>query len=172
MGYLVLPPALVEAVSTAKWLSDRYSAMLEQQVLADFFAEGHFERHLRHMRLVYQARHDAFLEGLARELGDLALPPIADTGLHALVGFVRPLPEPELVARAAAAGVGIYPARSHYLAPPARTELIMGYTSLDEQHIREGLRRLGRVVRALYAANGWSHLLHSGKSGLARYHHG
>jgi GntR family transcriptional regulator/MocR family aminotransferase len=149
LGYVILPPALVEAVATAKWLSDRYSPMLEQQVLADFFAEGHFERHLRHMRLIYQARHDAFLEGVARELGDLVLPPIADTGLHALLGFTEPLPERDLVARAAAAGVGIYPARAHYLAPPARTELIMGYTSLDARQIGEGLRRLGRVVRAL-----------------------
>ncbi|HWE63916.1 MAG TPA: PLP-dependent aminotransferase family protein, partial [Chloroflexota bacterium] len=150
MGYLVLPPDLVEAITTAKWLSDRYTAMLEQQVLADFFTEGHFERHLRHMRQVYQARHDAFLEGLARELGDLALPPVADTGLHALVSLHVPVPEHALVARAAAVGVGLYPARAHYLlAPPERTELIMGYTSLSEQQIREGLRRLSRVLRQI-----------------------
>jgi GntR family transcriptional regulator/MocR family aminotransferase len=149
MGYLVLPPSLLEAVSAAKWLSDRYTATLEQQVLADFFAEGHFERHLRAMRLVYQGRHDAFLAGLERELGDLILPPEAGTGLHTLVTLRASLPIDELVADAAKVGVGIYPARPYYLRPPTRSSLLMGYTGLDERAIEEGLRRLGRVARGL-----------------------
>lgn len=149
LGYLVLPPSLAEAVNTAKWLSDRYTAMLEQQVLADFFAEGHFERHLRAMRLVYQERRDAFLAALERELGDLALPPMAETGLHALVRLRAPVPEATLVARAAAQGVGIYPASPYYLDPPAETALVMGFTGLSERRIGEGLRRLGRVLRPL-----------------------
>jgi GntR family transcriptional regulator/MocR family aminotransferase len=149
MGYLVLPLTLVEAVSAAKWLSDRYTATLEQQVLADFFAEGHFERHLRAMRLVYQARHDAFLEGLRRELGDLILPPEAGTGLHTLVTLQAPLPMDELVANAERVGVGIYPAAPYYLRPPERASLLMGYTGLNERAIEEGLRRLGREARRL-----------------------
>ncbi|MGH2389613.1 MAG: PLP-dependent aminotransferase family protein, partial [Chloroflexota bacterium] len=149
MGYLVLPPSLVEAVSAAKWLSDRYTATLEQQVLADFFAEGHFERHLRAMRLVYQARHDAFLEGLRRELGDLILPPEAGTGLHTLVTLRAPLPMDELTAGAERVGVGIYPAAPYYLRPPEQASLLMGYTGLSEQAIEEGLRRLGREARRL-----------------------
>jgi GntR family transcriptional regulator/MocR family aminotransferase len=149
MGYLVLPPSLVEPVNTAKWLSDRYTATLEQQVLADFFNEGHFERHLRAMRQVYQARHDAFVAAIERELGDLVLPPMTGTGLHALVTLREPLPVEALVARAAGAGVGIYPARPYFLDPPPETSLVMGYTGLNEKMIDEGMRRLGRVVRAL-----------------------
>jgi GntR family transcriptional regulator/MocR family aminotransferase len=151
LGYLVLPPGLLEAVNTAKWLSDRYTAMLEQQVLADFFAEGHFERHLRAMRLVYQERRDAFLAALERELGDLTLPPLAETGLHALVRLRTPVAENALVARAAALGVAIYPARPYYLQPPAETALVMGFTGLTERRIAEGMRRLGRALRPLIA---------------------
>ncbi len=123
-------------------------------MLADFFAEGHFERHLRAMRLVYQGRHDAFLAGLQRELGDLILPPEAGTGLHTLVTLQAPLPMDELVAGAAKVGVGIYPARPYYLRPPARSSLLMGYTGLDEGAIEEGLRRLGQVARRLMRQGG------------------
>lgn len=147
MGYLVLPPALVEAVSTAKWLSDRYTATLEQQVLADFFAEGHFDRHLRAMRQVYQIRHDTFLEALRRELGDLILPPQGGAGLHALITLREPVCMDALVEDAAAVGVGIYPAHPYYLCPPDRSSLVMGFTGLSETAIEEGLRRLGGVLR-------------------------
>jgi GntR family transcriptional regulator / MocR family aminotransferase len=125
-------------------------------VLADFFAEGHFERHLRAMRLVYQGRHDAFLAGLERELGDLILPPEAGTGLHTLVTLRAALPIDELTASATKVGVGIYPARPYYLRPPEHASLLMGYTGLDEGAIEEGLRRLGRVARGLASRLGKS----------------
>src|SRR5262249_48766193 len=35
LGYLVVPPAVVEVFKRAKWLTDRHSPLLEQQVLAD-----------------------------------------------------------------------------------------------------------------------------------------
>ena len=40
LGYLVLPPALVEPFQRAKWLADRHTAHLEQAALADFIREG------------------------------------------------------------------------------------------------------------------------------------
>ena len=149
IGYLVLPEPLIEPARTAKWLSDRFTPTLEQQALAEFFEEGHFERHLLRMRRIYHSRRDAFLAAVGRELGELAEPVVADTGLHALVRLRRAPAEGELVARAAAAGVGIYPASPHYLQPPEGVALVMGFTGMDELHIAEGLRRLGKVVREL-----------------------
>jgi len=149
IGYLVLPEPLIEAARTAKWLSDRFTPTLEQQALAEFFEEGHFERHLLRMRQVYHSRRDAFLSAVERELGQLVDPVVADTGLHAMVRLRGAVAEGELVARAAGAGVGIYPAGPHYLQPPEGVALVMGFTGLDELHIAEGLRRLGKVVREL-----------------------
>jgi DNA-binding transcriptional MocR family regulator len=100
------------------------------------------------MRQVYQTRHDAFVAAIEREIGDLVLPPMTGTGLHALVTLREPLPVEALVTRAAAAGVGIYPARPYYLNPPLETSLVMGYTGLNEKMIDEGLRRLSTVLRA------------------------
>jgi DNA-binding transcriptional MocR family regulator len=57
--------------------------------------------------------------------------------------------EDALVARAAALGVGIYPARPYYLHPPAETALVMGFTGLPERRIAEGMRQLARALRPL-----------------------
>ena len=69
VGFVVLPSRLVEPFVAAKWLADRQTATLDQQVLSDFITEGHFERHLRRMRRLYQARRDALLEAIRTHLG-------------------------------------------------------------------------------------------------------
>jgi GntR family transcriptional regulator/MocR family aminotransferase len=61
IGYLVLPPALVEPFVRAKWYADRQTAYLEQAALVDFVREGHFEQHVRRMRRVYKGRREALL---------------------------------------------------------------------------------------------------------------
>ena len=41
---------------------------MTQAVLADFIDEGYFASHLRRMRLVYEARHNALIESVDAEL--------------------------------------------------------------------------------------------------------
>jgi GntR family transcriptional regulator / MocR family aminotransferase len=53
---------------------------------------------------------------------------------------------PSLVKRAAAAGVGVYPATPYYLHPPRRAGLLLGYASLSEAEIRRGIERLGQCL--------------------------
>jgi GntR family transcriptional regulator/MocR family aminotransferase len=46
-------------------------------------------------------------------------------------------------------GVGVYPATPFYARPPARAELLLGYGSLRESAIREGVRRLREAIDAI-----------------------
>ena len=56
IGWLVVPPALVDAVSQEKLLADRGTASIEQHAFADFLTRGELDRHLRRMRARYRAR--------------------------------------------------------------------------------------------------------------------
>ena len=56
IGYLVLPPDLVDSFAAAKSVLNRHAPPFEQTVLCDFMVEGHLERHLRRMREVYTER--------------------------------------------------------------------------------------------------------------------
>ncbi|RIL07630.1 MAG: PLP-dependent aminotransferase family protein, partial [Proteobacteria bacterium] len=81
------------------------------------------------------------LEGRAEPVG-------SDAGLHVLLRV------PELgardVARLRAAcrarGVGVYPAAPFYAKPPPRAELLLGYASLGERAIRDGVARLRKAL--------------------------
>ena len=66
LGWLVVPPRLLEAVRHEKLLADQGTARIEQHAFADFLARGELDRHLRRMRLRYRARRDALVAALGR----------------------------------------------------------------------------------------------------------
>ena len=148
LGYLVLPPRLVGPCTTAKALADTGSPGLEQRALADFLTAGHYERYLRRTRARNRDRRAALLAAVKHHLGDRVEVAGANAGLHVLL-WLRGIPAtgaPRVVTRAARVGVGVYTPDLFYLGRPPRAGLVLGYASLDEDAIREGIRRLARVV--------------------------
>src|SRR5207302_597183 len=50
LGYLVVPPEMVDIFAAAESVTTHHPPLLEQAVLCDFITEGHFARHIRRMR--------------------------------------------------------------------------------------------------------------------------
>ncbi|MGE5596102.1 MAG: PLP-dependent aminotransferase family protein [Hyphomicrobiales bacterium] len=148
LGYLVAPPSLHRAIAGTKWLTDRHVALLYQAVLALFIEEGHFERHLRRMRKVYERRRAIMLEAFAEHFGDRAIITGTESGMHVLVQLQDVRDCAGFIERAREQGVGIYSAETYYTTePPAGASFLMGYSSVSEDGIREGIRLLAKVAR-------------------------
>jgi len=149
LGYLIVPQSMVPAVAALKFLMDMHTTTFEQEVLADFISEGHFERYLRRSRARNAARRVALLEALDEHLGDRVLVSGANAGVHVVI-WLRGIDAARLQAlrhRAAERGVGIYSVAPYYLTPRREAGLLFGYACLNERDIREGIRVLGGVVR-------------------------
>jgi hypothetical protein len=58
IGWLVVPPSRLQAVSHEKLLADRGTARIEQHAFADFLTRGELDRHLRRMRARYRSRSE------------------------------------------------------------------------------------------------------------------
>jgi GntR family transcriptional regulator/MocR family aminotransferase len=56
LGYLVVPPSLVETFAAARFITDRHSSVLDQAAMCDSLEGGHFGRHVRRMRELYASR--------------------------------------------------------------------------------------------------------------------
>lgn len=150
LGFLVLPEPLVEPFVAAKWLADRQTATLEQEVLAEFIEEGHFERHLRRMRTLNAARRRALMGALEGHLGDRVEVTGTNAGVHLLV-WLRDLPPERLedfIHAAAHRGVGLYSIAPYFLEPPKRAGLLMGYASLEPEEIEAGVVEVARVMKS------------------------
>jgi GntR family transcriptional regulator/MocR family aminotransferase len=151
IAYVVLPPALVAPMAALKFLTDYHTPTFEQEVLADFLTQGHFERHLRRSRRRNAARREALLESCARLLGDRVEIVGTEAGVHAVM-WLRRYHRSQIAAladEAARAGVGIYPVTPYYVHPPARAGLLVGYACLDEPDIRRGIEVLYRCMDQL-----------------------
>lgn len=153
LGYLVLPPPLVEVFGRAKRLADRSAPVLDQQVLAALIDDGSYERHVRRLRRAHERRRAALLAAIERHLPAGAQVAGAAAGLHVVLWLpgVPAADEAALVGAARQAGVGVSGVTPLYLQPGLRAAepaagLILGHASLDIAQIDDGLRRLGRLL--------------------------
>ena len=138
IGYIIAPQRFVAPLKRAKWLADRQTSVLDQAALADFIGEGHLERHTRRMRRLYGRRREILVESIARYFGDSAKVLGDAAGMHLLVRFE----DRGMAARAEAAKVLLMSTESYYITKPVRGEFILGFSSVGERTIREGIRRL------------------------------
>ncbi|HEX5191700.1 MAG TPA: aminotransferase class I/II-fold pyridoxal phosphate-dependent enzyme [Solirubrobacteraceae bacterium] len=148
LGWIILPPDLLEPFAEAKLLADRGSPILDQLTFADFLSRGEFDRHLRRMRPVYRSRRDVLLDALDQHLPELEPAGIA-AGLHLVAWLPDDLDEEALIAAAAREGVAIAGVSPYRLSPAPRGGLIFGYSSLNERQIRAGVTRLARAASRL-----------------------
>ncbi len=146
LGWLVLPPRLIDAVVAAKALADRGTGAIDQLTLAEFIASGAYDRHIRRSRLIYRRRRDRLVAALNREAPAVRISGIA-AGLHALVKLPPGRDEEPIIARAAEhglalLGLGTYADEPHEH-PPA---LVVGYAKPPQHAFTAALARLSAVL--------------------------
>jgi GntR family transcriptional regulator/MocR family aminotransferase len=151
LGYMVVPPDMVDAFTTARALVGWCSPAVDQAVLTDFVNEGHFARHIRRMRSLYAARQGALVEAAGRELGGLLEVSPSAAGMH-LVGWLPEGVDDREAARAAAQyGVHTQPLSYFAVEHNRRGALVLGYAAYDEREIAEAAARLASALRGVAA---------------------
>jgi GntR family transcriptional regulator/MocR family aminotransferase len=146
LGYLIVPLELVNVFRAARAVSDRQSPTMEQAVLADFVAGGHFARHVRRMRRLYAERQGVLVDAVRRQLGDRLKVTPSSAGMH-LLGWLEPgVDDAAVSARAAALGVEAAPLSRYALVAPRRGGLLLGWAGYSAEGIREGVTRLEKAL--------------------------
>jgi GntR family transcriptional regulator/MocR family aminotransferase len=152
IGYIVAPEWAVSALTAAKQAVDGGSSTLTQATLADLIFGGHLARYVRRMRRIYEGRRAAVLAALTGDLAHWLTPLPSAAGLH-IAALLRPgLPEATIVARARELEVSVHSLGPYFASRPSASALLFGYGNLEEPGIREGLRRLVKVMARLRGA--------------------
>jgi GntR family transcriptional regulator/MocR family aminotransferase len=122
-------------------------------VLADFIRGSSYAGHLRRIRHTYMTRRDCLVDALRRHFGEVELSGL-DGGMHIAWRLPAHFPDAETVQRLAQEkGVGIYAlsggAASDFGNGDCSERIIMlGYSSLAERQIREGITRVAAALEA------------------------
>lgn len=147
LGYLVLPPGLVDAFARRRAVDMRHSEISTQAVMAEFMAAGHFQRHIRRMRRAALSRRNALLAGWPSGLEGMGELPSVAAGLHMTVRVDSLAREQQLLAQAHAAGIEVNGLSSYWLAHSTtpvdqRAGLVLGFAAVPEADIAVALARL------------------------------
>jgi GntR family transcriptional regulator/MocR family aminotransferase len=153
LGYLVIPSDLVDRFLIIRRAMDICPPTFHQEVLADFIGEGHFARHIRRMRILYQERRSMLVTSLSRELGDMFEVLGSEAGMHLTVtlknaGPKNVISDVEIAERAARQNLRIWPLSVSYLGKPARQGFILGYGSTPVEEIPRAVRKLRNLLTA------------------------
>lgn len=150
LAYLILPPALVEAFTAARRLSDGTSSPLLQAALADFLASGQFAAYLRQARSYYAGVRDTLLAALGSHLGEnLSLGP-SGTGLQ--VAFHLPAESDDRALRRSLPplALGVTALSRYYLGEPRRG-LLLSYGATPPERLAGDVAVLARFLAPLLA---------------------
>ncbi|ROS05231.1 GntR family transcriptional regulator/MocR family aminotransferase [Sinobacterium caligoides] len=145
LGYLVVPKPLVASFAQVKGFMSGETALLHQAVVADFIVEGHFVRHLRRMRVLYQQKWQHFSGLLTSELSGLAIPVAESAGMH-LVIETPGVDDEELAVAFHASGYGCSALSSYYLDDVKRSGLVLGFAYTTQAQRVDAVERLRELL--------------------------
>ena len=152
LGYMVLPPGLVDAFVQARAILDRHAAIIPQIVLADFIMEGHFGRHIKRTREAYAERRVALLEAIGSHLGEHLRVGPADAGLQLSTTFLSCRDDQAVASQARAQGIEVRALSQFYLDDGGKAQeerlsgLILGFAPIPVEDIRRAAPALRNVL--------------------------
>ncbi|HEX4006007.1 MAG TPA: PLP-dependent aminotransferase family protein [Acidobacteriaceae bacterium] len=142
LGYIVMPPELVDRFMAVRFAMDIFPSYLFQEVLTDFMHAGHFARHIRRMRALYKARRTALVESLHAEFGGRLEIHGAEAGMHLTVTLPEGLRDTEIAMRAAKDKLWLWPLSACYFGATQRQGFILGFANTSEEEMPAAVRRL------------------------------
>ena len=147
LGYLVIPPDLVDRFRRLRDANDVFPAPLPQAALHDFIREGHFARHLRRITRLYAQRRRVLVDAIRRELGETVGILGDRAGLHLVLTLPPKTDDHVLALRAAQQGLSVIPLSSCYAGRHRQPGLVLGFGGATRGEIATAVGRLGSLLR-------------------------
>jgi 2-aminoadipate transaminase len=169
LGWAVAPRPVLEKLNLCKQGADLCSSPVTQLFVAAYFEEstrGGTRRgggalsaardedeplwlaHLDSLKALYRTRRDAMLDALAEHFGPAASWTKPQGGLFIWATLPEYIDTTDLLARALESeAVAFVPGRSAYLDGRGASSMRLNFAGVAEEDIREGIRRIGKVLR-------------------------
>ncbi|WP_144328468.1 MocR-like pyridoxine biosynthesis transcription factor PdxR [Tepidimonas charontis] len=148
LGYLVVPPPLVEAFRRAHYDLHRPGQLPLQAALAEFMELGHFATALRRARQTYAERRATLLRALQPLLANPGVHLSgAAQGLHLCLHLPSAVDDQALAATLARDGLSVRPLSAYCLQRRDWRGLLIGYGYAQPALIEPCARRLAAVVQ-------------------------
>ncbi|MBV8215964.1 MAG: PLP-dependent aminotransferase family protein, partial [Verrucomicrobia bacterium] len=138
----------IPAFSRVRETSDIFPPPLHQEVLTDFIREGHLERHIRRMRMLYMERHDMLVAEIQKRLGPTFEVVTANAGTYLVMLLPKAFRDTVVAEKAAQSDISTVPLSICYQEDPRKQGLILGYGGVNRKQIQDGMTKLAAILKA------------------------
>jgi 2-aminoadipate transaminase len=155
LGWAVAPRPVLEKLNLGKQGADLCSSPVTQLFVAAYFSEREADgrprwlAYLEQLKDLYRRRRDVMLQALAEHFGDEARWTTPQGGLFVWATLDKRIDTTDLLAQARdSEGVAFVPGRAAYTdGRRGASSMRLNFAGVPEEDIREGIRRIGKVVR-------------------------
>jgi GntR family transcriptional regulator/MocR family aminotransferase len=147
LGYIVIPPDLLERFAAVRQAMDLCPSPTNQAVLTEFIREGHFARHIRKMRQIYGERRRVLVKEIERELGSCSTICGGEAGMHLTI-LIDGIKDQEIAAKAAEQNLWLSALSLSYVGGAPRQGFVLGFGNTRTSEMPGAVRVLGKLLKA------------------------
>lgn len=152
ISYMILPKSLVEEFMLFNQEQKSVVSKIDQLVLADFIAQGLFDKHLAKMRTIYRKKQQALLAAINTHFSNEFEVIGEKSGLHIVMKLPKKLSEQDAIRLAQEEGIKVYPCSTSYEHNSEHAMVIIGYGGLTLEQINESIALLATVWQSFTPA--------------------
>ncbi|MCU0257433.1 MAG: PLP-dependent aminotransferase family protein [Solirubrobacteraceae bacterium] len=147
LGWAVAPRPVLAKLNLGAQAATLCPSSFTQLFVNAYLESGHWEGYVAQLRELYRARRDVMLEALAAELPGEAHWTHPQGGLFVWATLPDFVDTTDLLALALHRNVAFVPGRAAYLDGRGGSSMRLNFSGSSEDEIREGVRRIGAIVR-------------------------
>ena len=154
LGWVVAPPPVLEKINLGKQQADLCPSTLSQLLVQAYFELETWRDYVSSLAEIYRARRDTMLDALAESFPRQAEWTRPAGGLFIWATLPDFIDTTDLLARALRENVAFVPGEGAFLDGRGRSSMRLNFSGSNEDQIREGIRRIGEVIKEQIALYG------------------
>ena len=149
IGWLVAEDEVMEKLAIAKQASDLHTNYFGQRVIFQYLKDNDIDAHIEKIRRAYGSQRDTMVSSIKEHFPGEIKYTRPEGGMFLWITLPEGLPAMEVFRRAIECKVAFVPGDPFYVNKKDVNTLRLNYSSVDEETIRTGIKRLGGVLKQL-----------------------
>lgn len=151
LGWVIAPPEVIARLALAKQGTDLHTSTFNQMVAYQVACDGFLDQHIRLIRRVYSERRDAMLAAMQEHFPEGVKWSRPQGGLFLWVTLPERLDAAEVLRSALEQKVAFVPGAPFFPNGGGHNTLRLNFSNATPDSIREGIARLGGVLKVSMA---------------------
>src|SRR3954452_21498369 len=154
LGWVLAPAPVLHQINMGKQAADLCSSTLSQLMVTAYFEQARWRDYVDAVTETYRMRRDTMLDALAEHFPPQAEWTRPQAGLFLWATLPDFIDTTDLLARALRENVAFVPGAAAFLDGRGHNSMRLNFSAVGEDDIREGIRRIGKIVAEQLALYG------------------